>query len=85
MVLLLAMAAIQVVVITRKSITTDEIVMIPAAYYYVKTGDPRFIREHPPLSKLLAGVPLAFMRLKVDPPNGDVPDSDADRMMRDMD
>lgn len=81
-VLLIVMAAVQVVVITRKSLTADEIVMIPAAYYYVKTGDPSFIREHPPLSKLLAGIPLALMRLKVDPPTADGTDSDGDRMMR---
>ena len=80
--LLIVMAGIQVVVITRKSLTTDEIVMIPAGYYYVKSGDPSFIREHPPISKLLAGIPLAFMRLKVDPPSGDVPDSAGDQMMR---
>jgi hypothetical protein len=81
-ILLTAMTAIQVVVITRKSLTTDEIVMIPAAYYYVKTGDPGYIREHPPLSKFLAGLPLTLMHLKVDPPAADVQDTDGDRMMR---
>jgi hypothetical protein len=74
--LLVIMATIQVVIITRKSITADEIVMIPAAYYYMKAGDPRFVREHPPVSKILAGLPLTLMNLKVDPPAMGVKDSD---------
>jgi hypothetical protein len=80
--LLLVMAIIQVAVITRKSLTTDEIVMIPAAYYYLTAGDTRFIREHPPLSKIIAGLPLTLMRLRVDPPRAEEPDSDGARMMR---
>lgn len=60
--ILLAMALNMILVTTRKSITADEIVLIPAAYYHLITNDPQLTREHPPLSKLLAGVPLLFIQ-----------------------
>jgi hypothetical protein len=49
-------------VISRKSITLDEIVMIPSAYYHLAAGDFQFVNEHPPLAKLLAAVPLLFIQ-----------------------
>jgi 4-amino-4-deoxy-L-arabinose transferase-like glycosyltransferase len=60
--ILLAMALNMVFVTARKSITADEIVLIPAAYYHLITNDPQLVREHPPLCKLLAGVPLLFIQ-----------------------
>lgn len=51
-----------VAVTARKSITADEVVLIPAAYYHLVTNDLQLIREHPPLSKLLAGLPLLFIQ-----------------------
>ena len=60
--MLLAMALNMIAVTARKSITADEIVLIPAAYYNLITDDFQLVREHPPLSKLLAGVPLLFLQ-----------------------
>jgi hypothetical protein len=60
--LLLAMGANLVSVILRKSITADEIVLTPAAYYYYVDADVNLIGQHPPLCKLLAGLPLLFLQ-----------------------
>jgi 4-amino-4-deoxy-L-arabinose transferase-like glycosyltransferase len=49
-------------VVARKSITADEIVMIPAAYYHLAAGNFQLVNEHPPLSKILAAVPLLFVQ-----------------------
>src|SRR5829696_1180167 len=55
-------------VIARKSITNDENVLIPAAYYHLVVGDFQLVHEHPPLCKLLAGVPLLFLQPDESPP-----------------
>jgi len=60
--LLLLMGANLVSVLWRKSITTDEIVLIPAAYYYYVDADVNLIGQHPPVCKLLAGLPLLFIQ-----------------------
>jgi hypothetical protein len=75
LVLLAFMATNLVTVISRKSITTDEIVLIPAAYAYVTGGDTQLVHEHPPLVKLLAGLPLPFFAppLKMLPAEGGAP------------
>ncbi|HEX8160848.1 MAG TPA: glycosyltransferase family 39 protein [Pyrinomonadaceae bacterium] len=63
--LLAAMALNMLAVIRyRKGITTDEILMIPAGYYQLLTTEFRLVNEHPPLSKLVAGLPLLFLRPK---------------------
>jgi 4-amino-4-deoxy-L-arabinose transferase-like glycosyltransferase len=49
-------------VVWRKSITVDELVMIPSAYYHLVDSDFQLINEHPPLSKLVAAVPLLFVQ-----------------------
>ena len=59
---LAVMALNMLAVIARKSITNDENVIIPSAYYHLVVGDFRFVQEHPPLCKLLAGVPLLFVQ-----------------------
>lgn len=70
---LVAMAVILVTTTARKSITTDEIVLIPSAYYHLVTNDVQLIPQHPPLCKLLAGLPLLFIQpnewapAKIDP------------------
>lgn len=61
-VVLVVMAANLISVIARKSITADEIVLIPAAYYHWVDHDVQLIGQHPPLSKLLAGLPLLFLQ-----------------------
>src|ERR1043165_10178928 len=60
--LLLVMALQMFAVIWRKSITVDEIVMIPSAYYHLASGNFQLVNEHPPLSKLVAGAPLLFVQ-----------------------
>src|SRR4030095_11387292 len=71
--LLLIMTLQMFAIITRKSITIDEIVMIPAAYYHLVTGDFQFVNEHPPLSKISAALPLLFVQPNETLP-GDVKD-----------
>lgn len=66
--LLLIMGVQMLVVIWRKSITVDEIVMIPSAYYHLVDGDFQLVNEHPPLSKILAAIPLLFIQ-PVESPN----------------
>jgi hypothetical protein len=60
--ILLFMAVNLLSVTARKSITADEIVLIPAAYYYLVDEKVNLIGQHPPLCKLLAGLPLLFLQ-----------------------
>ena len=48
--------------ISRKSITNDEIVHIPAGYYHLVAGEFQLNNEHPPLVKLWAALPLLFVQ-----------------------
>src|SRR5688572_7801010 len=66
--ILLLMAVNLVTVTARKSITADEIVLIPSAYYALVTNQVQLIPQHPPLCKLLAGLPLLFIQPKELPP-----------------
>src|ERR1043165_9487196 len=60
---LLGLMALQMLaVIRQKSITIDEIVMIPSGYYHVATQNFELINDHPPLSKILAAIPLLFIQ-----------------------
>ena len=75
---LLAFMSLQMLsVIWQKSITVDEVVMIPAAYYHLAAGNCQLVHEHPPLVKILAGVPLLFLQPdETDPAKlGHAPDS----------
>ena len=56
------MATALVLITARKSITADEIVLIPAAYYHWVEDDVHLIGQHPPLCKFLAGFPLLFIQ-----------------------
>jgi 4-amino-4-deoxy-L-arabinose transferase-like glycosyltransferase len=60
--LLAAMSLQMLAVVRRKSITIDEIVMIPAAYYHLAAANFQLVNEHPPLSKIIAAVPLLFVQ-----------------------
>ena len=60
--LLSVMALNMLAVVWRKSITIDELVMIPAAYYHLAAGNFQLVHDHPPLSKILAAVPLLFLQ-----------------------
>jgi hypothetical protein len=71
--LLLALAIAQVVAISRKTLTNDELVHIPAGYYYWTTGDFRFNAEHPPLVKMWAALPLLLLtKSDVTPPDAGI-------------
>ena len=60
--LLVVMGLQMFAVIRRKSITVDEILMIPSAYYHLTSANFQLVNEHPPLAKLVAGVPLLFVQ-----------------------
>ena len=62
--LLCAMAINLIGAVMRKTITNDETVLIPAGYYHVVAGRVHLGYEHPPLCKILAGIPLLFMQLE---------------------
>ncbi len=57
--LLLALAAgMMLHTAVRKSLTTDEPLLIAAGYYHLSAGDYRPVGEHPPFAKTIAAVPL---------------------------
>jgi len=60
--LLLAMSLQMLAAISRKSITNDEIVHIPAGYYHLVVGNYQLNNEHPPLAKMWAALPLLFIQ-----------------------
>lgn len=62
-IVLLAVMSLQMfAVISRKSITIDEIVLIPSGYYHLAAGNHQLVNEHPPLIKILAGIPTLFIQ-----------------------
>jgi len=62
--LLLVMAINLFSVMARKSITIDETLIIPSGYYYLSLRTFYIEPDHPPLSKLMAGLPLVFLPLE---------------------
>jgi 4-amino-4-deoxy-L-arabinose transferase-like glycosyltransferase len=48
--------------VSRKSISTDEVVHIPAGYYHLVNGDFQFLNQHPPVSMMIGALPLLFMQ-----------------------
>jgi 4-amino-4-deoxy-L-arabinose transferase-like glycosyltransferase len=61
-VLLSAMGLCMLATITRKGITADENVHIPAGYYHLVQGDFQYLNPHPPLPFMLSAVPLLFIQ-----------------------
>lgn len=59
---LLLMAINFIAVISQKSLTNDEKYHIPAGYYHLVFGDFQLNPEHPPLVKMVAALPLLFLR-----------------------
>src|SRR5690349_5542408 len=57
-------AAISIGVIRRNAPTYDESYQLLAGYSHVKWGDFRVYPEHPPLGKILTGLPLAALDIK---------------------
>jgi hypothetical protein len=57
-VLLCVLGWVQVSSIRKETQTWDEGIHLSAGYSYLKTGDYRLNREHPPLFKILAALPL---------------------------
>jgi hypothetical protein len=60
--LLTLLLTLQGVSIRQESQTYDETVHLTAGYSYLITGDYRLNPEHPPLSKMLAAIPLLFLK-----------------------
>ncbi|MBA2340821.1 MAG: glycosyltransferase family 39 protein [Pyrinomonadaceae bacterium] len=60
--LLLLMAANMLTAITRKGLTNDEFVHIPAGYYHLVAANYTLNNEHPPLIKMWAALPLLFIQ-----------------------
>src|SRR5207237_10481187 len=54
--ILLVMAGNLVSIVVRKSITADEVVLIPSAYYHFVADEVHLIGQHPPLCKLRVGL-----------------------------
>lgn len=69
--LLLVMAVNMFAVISRKGITNDEIVHIPAGYYHLVAGDFQLNNEHPPLIKMWAALPLLLIQPNESPPTAE--------------
>jgi hypothetical protein len=65
---LLTIVGVQMLVaISRKTITADEAIHIPAGYYHLVTGDFQINNEHPPLVKMWAALPLLLIQPKEPP------------------
>ncbi len=56
---------------SRKGITNDEIVHIPAGYYHLVGGDFQLNNEHPPLIKMWAALPLLLIQPNESPPTAE--------------
>jgi hypothetical protein len=67
LVLLTIMGVQMLVAISRKTITVDEAIHIPAGYYHLVTGDFQINNEHPPLVKMWAALPLLIIQPKEPP------------------
>jgi hypothetical protein len=64
--LLALMFALCVASMSQKGATIDEVAHLPAGYSYLVTQDYRMNPEHPPLMKLLAGIPLLLLQPELD-------------------
>jgi hypothetical protein len=69
--LLLLMAINMLAANSRKGITNDEIVHIPAGYYHLVAGEFQLNNEHPPLIKMWAALPLLFIQPNESPPTAE--------------
>ena len=61
--ILLVSLAVMVAVSIQEAGTQDELAHIPSGYSYVRYLDYRLNPEHPPLVKILSGIPLLFFDL----------------------
>jgi hypothetical protein len=64
-VLLAVLLIVQVTSALGESQTYDEAVHLAAGYSYLKTGDYRLNREHPPLAKILCALPLLIVSARL--------------------
>src|SRR5262249_10961070 len=60
--MLAAMTAAMIASMRQESQIYDEATHLAAGYSYLTTGDYRLNPEHPPLSKVLAALPLLFLK-----------------------
>jgi hypothetical protein len=68
--LVVAMTAQMWIGIRQLSVTADEIVHLYAGYRYLQCGDSRLDPEHPPLVKIVAGLPLTALHVNDPNPGG---------------
>ncbi|MBI5220421.1 MAG: glycosyltransferase family 39 protein [Candidatus Liptonbacteria bacterium] len=61
-IIVLVSAGVMLGLARSDSATFDEKAHLPAGYSYVRFGDYRLNPEHPPLTKILAGLPLLALR-----------------------
>lgn len=59
----------------HNSVTVDEFAHLPAGYYYWQTGDFSLYSKNPPLVKLIAALPLKFMKPAYEPELDKFPNS----------
>ena len=60
--ILMVMALQTLAVIARKSITNDEVGIIPAGYYHLVAGNFQISMDHPPLTKMVAALPMLLIQ-----------------------
>src|SRR5258708_1402252 len=48
--------------VSRKSISTDEVVHIPSGYHPLVVGDFQFLKQPPPVSMMIGALPLLFIQ-----------------------
>ncbi len=60
---ILFLTIVSIKLANEDSLTYDEVAHIPAGYSYVSEFDYRLNPEHPPLIKILSGIPLLFLDL----------------------
>ena len=70
-VLLIALAAQLGLGLVADGLTNDELIYIAAGYRHLTARDFALNTEQPPLAKLAAAVPLAFLGLREPPRTGD--------------
>ena len=64
-------ALLAVTALLADSAAFDEVIHLPAGIVHLKTGDLRLAPDHPPLARLWAALPSAFLHVALPDPNGE--------------
>src|SRR5450755_3174263 len=68
-VLLVLAAFLAVTALLADSAAFDEVIHLPAGIVHLKTGDLRLAPDHPPLARLWAALPSAFLPVVLPDPD----------------